>query len=255
MGLADLSFIQAVSLALAAVLTGMRRGGIQGAAILAVAIIGSAFEPVLGVGLAVVIFLTADIQAVVVFMKQVDGKLLGRLLLPAFAGIGAAAVLGPYLPEDLLGWILFAIILTSFGGMLWQRHHDIDISAGSAVVPASLIFGFLSGFTSMIGNLASIFAAIYFAMVKSSKAGFIATSAWFFFLINLVKLPVHLFVWRTLDGRSVLTAVVFLPLVTAGILIGRFITRRLDEEQYGNFIVVMVSRGIVRYLAGLLAGA
>lgn len=232
----------------------MRRGGIQGAAILAVAIVGGAFDPALAVGLTVVIFLTADIQAVVIFFKQVDWKLLGRLLMPTAVGIGAAAFLGPYLPEATFGWILFAIILISFSGMLWQRRHDFSISGTAAVIPITLIFGFLSGFTSMIGNLSSVFVAIFFTVVRSGKNKFIATTAWFFFIVNLLKLPVHLFIWKSLNAQTTLAAALFLPLVAAGILLGRYISGKLNEERYWNFIVLMVSLGMIRFLIGLLWG-
>ena len=56
--------------------------------------------------------------------------------------------------------------------------------------------GLLSGFTSMIGNLAGSFADIYFLAMRLPKNEFIGTAAWLFFIINVFKLPFHIFIWK-----------------------------------------------------------
>ena len=253
--LPDLTMIQLVSLGFGAVCVGMRRGGIQGAAVLAVALLGAAFPPTTAIGIAVVVFLTADLQAVVLFARQVNWSLLLRLLIPIVAGIAVAAVVGAYLPTTAFEWILLGLMVIAFAGMLYQKRRGVAAPPNAAVGPIAAGFGFLSGFTSMIGNLSSVFVAIFFAVVKSEKTVFIATTAWLFFLGNLIKLPIHLFVWRSLRGPEVWIALLCTPLVSVGIALGRRITRRMSERDYWNFVVIVVAVAILRYSVGVLSAA
>lgn len=252
MQLPDLTIVQLVSLGLGAVCVGMRRGGLQGAAVLAVAILGAAFPPTMAIGIAVVVFLTADLQAVVLFVRHVNWTLLLQLLVPTAAGIAVAAVVGAYLPTTAFEWIVFGLMVIAFAGMLYQRRHGAGAPPNAAVVPIAVGFGFLAGFTSMIGNLSSVFVAMFFSVLKSEKTVFIATTAWLFFLANLIKLPIHLFAWRSLRGPEVLVALLCTPLVSAGIALGQRITGRMSERAYWNFVVIVVAVAMLHYSVAVL---
>ena len=58
--------------------------------------------------------------------------------------------------------------------------------------------GILAGFTTMIGNLAGAVTNIYFLSMHLPKNVFIGTSAYVFFIINLFKIPFHIWVWKPL---------------------------------------------------------
>jgi len=51
----------------------------------------------------------------------------------------------------------------------------------------------LSGFASMIGNAAGPIFAIYLLALGFTKNNFIGANSWFFFMINLIKLPLQIF--------------------------------------------------------------
>jgi len=241
-----------VVLGLTGFLVGMRRGGIQGAAVIAVTILASRFTAAASVGIAVVIFLYADVQATIILVKDVDWRLLGRLLVPTIIGIGVAVPVGRLLTGPVFEWVLFGIILVAYASLIAQRvsaSRRNERRGSSSFV--TLTAGFLSGFTSMIGNLASIFIVIYFSDAGSRKEQFIATSVWFFFVVNLIKLPIHIWVWRTLSLEMVVRTLILIPIVTLGILAGRVLTSALKEETYWRFVVGMAGLGVVRYAAGL----
>lgn len=239
-------------LAAAAFLVGMRRGGLNGAAVIGVVLLATRFPAALAVGIGVPIFLYADIQATVILFRDVDWPVLGRLLVPTLVGLVVGAFLGRLLVGPLFDWVLFGIVVLAYGSLVVQRiRHD---PAAEIVVPRFLtpVMGFLSGFTSMIGNLASIFVAIYFAATGTRKAQFIATSVWFFFMLNVIKLPIHLFVWRTVEPRQIVPTLVLIPVVTLGIWLGRVIVARLSEERYLRLVVVVAGLAIARYFYGLV---
>jgi uncharacterized membrane protein YfcA len=133
-------------------------------------------------------------------------------------------------------------------GMIVQRANrsrDTNRSLPWYVTPVA---GFLSGFTSMIGNLASVFVAIYFAATGAMKAQFIATSVWFFFVLNLIKLPIHIWGWKTLTAEMLPKTLILIPLVTLGIWLGRVIVKRMSEKTYWRFVIVVTGAAVLRYL-------
>jgi uncharacterized membrane protein YfcA len=232
----------------AAFLVGMRRGGVNGAAVLGVILLASHFTAAASVGIGVLIFLYADIQATVLLVKDVDWKVLGRLLIPTIVGLAVAALVGRRLPAEIFEWVLFGIIVVAYVGMILQRANHNKETDQRVPGYITLIAGFLSGFTSMIGNLASVFVAIYFAATGALKAQFIATSVWFFFALNLIKLPIHIWGWKTLTAEMLPKTLILIPLVSLGIWIGRLVVRRMSEQTYWRFVIVVAGAAVLRYL-------
>ena len=237
-----------IVLAVAAFLVGMRRAGVQGPAVLAVVLMASHFTAAASIGVAVVIFLYADIQATILLFGDVDWGLLVRLLIPTVVGIVVAALVGRSLPGEAFEWILFTLVLLAYGSLLYQhvRHGGVvqPEYVPSFVTPLA---GFLSGFTTMIGNLASVFVLIYFATIGAKKDTFIATSVLFFFAVNLIKLPIHIWVWKTISGPAAARTLFLIPVVTIGFLTGRLIVRRLSEQVYWRFVTVIAGLALIRY--------
>lgn len=248
MGATGFASVDMVVLAVAAFLVGMRRGGVNGAAVLAVILLASHFPGASAVGVGVLIFLYADVQATVLVFREVDWKVLRKLLGPTVVGLGVAALVGNRLPADVFEWVLFGIILTAYTGMVIQRARRFRDAGRPLPRWVTPLAGFLSGFTSMIGNLASVFVAVYFAATGALKAQFIATSVWFFFIMNLIKLPIHIWGWRTLKLESLLGTLVLIPVVSLGIWGGRIIVRNMSETTYWRFVIVAAGAAVVRYL-------
>lgn len=250
--LTDFSTIDIIVLALAAFLVGMRRGGLQGTAVVAVTLVVSNFGGRFAVGICLVLFILADIQAIWIFIRDVNWSLLLRILLPTVVGIGAAALFGNDIPEKTYQWILFILVIIAYLGLFLNKRLQIDFNSPRKRLLITIIFGFLTGVTSMIGNIASVFLTIYFAAIGSSKKGYIATTVWFFFIINLIKLPIHLFSWETINLNTLLSAIIFLPLISLGIITGKVVTKRFSETTYWRFVLAIAAVGIIRLLLSIM---
>jgi uncharacterized membrane protein YfcA len=85
------------------------------------------------------------------------------------------------------------------------------------------IIGVLGGFASMIGNAAGGIFSTYFVSLELQKHTFIGTTAITFFLLNVFKLPFHIFVWKTITLNSFLIDLCTIP----GILIGGFLGAKM----------------------------
>ena len=70
----------------------------------------------------------------------------------------------------------------------------------------------------MIGNLAGSFADIYFLAMRLPKNGFIGTAAWLFLIINVFKLPFHIFSGNVSE-RSLCLNLILVPVIGLGFLL------------------------------------
>ena len=117
----------------------------------------------------------------------------------------------------------------------------------STAIPKTRLFsnsmGLLSGFTSMIGNLAGSFSNIYFLAMRLPKNEFIGTAAWLFFIINIFKLPFHIIVWKTVTFESLAINVVLIPAIILGFITGIKLVKLINNELYRKFIILVTAIG------------
>jgi uncharacterized membrane protein YfcA len=103
--------------------------------------------------------------------------------------------------------------------------------------------GILAGITTMIGNLAGAFSNIFFLAMRLPKNEFIGTAAWLFFIINLIKLPFHYFVWGTVNTDSVLIDLRLIPMVIFGFIIGVRAIALIKDAHYRSMILILTAIG------------
>ena len=78
---------------------------------------------------------------------------------------------------------------------------------------------------------------LYLLSMGMKKNEFIGTAAWFFFTVNLIKVPLHIFVWETITFQSILVDALAVPVIVGGAVIGLAIVRRIPERSYRLFIL------------------
>jgi len=71
------------------------------------------------------------------------------------------------------------------------------------------------------------------------KNSFIGTSAWFFMVINWLKVPFHVWVWKTITWNTFFLDLLTLPVIALGAWLGIIIVRNLSEGGYRWFIIGM----------------
>ena len=117
----------------------------------------------------------------------------------------------------------------------------------STAIPKSKVFswimGFLAGFTTMIGNLAGPVANIYFLAIRFPKNEFIGTAAWLFFIINIFKLPFHIFVWKTVSIQTLALNSALIPVVVFGFIVGANLVKHISNINYRRFILAVTAIG------------
>jgi uncharacterized membrane protein YfcA len=226
---------------LGAFILGASKSGLKGMGIVVVTLMAFAFNAKASTGILLPLLISADILAVSYYNRHAKWKYLLRFLPWMIAGVVVGAVVGKDLPEEMFKRGMAIIILISVVIMFsWERLDKNQI-------PHTLWFagttGFTAGFTTMIGNLAGAFSNIFFLALKIPKNEFIGTAAWLYFIINLFKLPFHVFSWGTITLDSLKTDIYLFPAVLVGFLIGIRVVKHFKEKQYRNFILIMTAFG------------
>jgi len=103
----------------------------------------------------------------------------------------------------------------------------------------------MAGFTTMIGNLAGTFTNLFFLAMRLPKNHFIGTAAWLFFIINLFKLPFHIFVWHTITWDTLKLNILLMPFVLLGFVVGIRLIRAIKDQYYRRLILILTGIGAI----------
>ena len=233
-----LSQIQWLALCLAALSIGMSKTGIQGIMLMIVPLMAMAFGAKESTGVILPMLCMADIIAVAYYKRIADWKIVARLLPTAVLGFFLAIGIDHFIPtgqfRQLMGWTLMLALAVMIGSEIFGKENRWMKKWWYAA-----IFGLLGGFTTMIGNAAGPVMSVYLLSMRTGKVEYIGINAWFFLVVNLLKVPLQAFVWDNITWDSLLLDLVMLPIIGAGALIGVWIVKRLPETAFRRFIQVV----------------
>ena len=225
----------------AALLLGIAKSGIKGLAILIVTGLALVYGAKESTGILMPLLICGDILAVIYYKRHVKWVYLIKLLPWMVAGVLIGVVFGKDLPEDLFKSGMAVIILFSVAMMYyWERKKDRKVPNHLSF---AALMGMMAGFTTMVGNLAGVFSNIYFLAIKLPKNEFIGTAAWLFFIINLFKVPFHIWSWGTINLASFQISLSLIPAVILGFMIGVSIVKKIKNDRYRQLILLLTGLG------------
>ena len=222
-------------------LLGIAKSGIKGVAVLIVTGLALVYGARESTGILMPLLICGDIFAVIYYKRHVEWIYLVRLLPWMIIGVLIGVVLGKDLPEDLFRVGMALIILFSVGMMYyWEKKKNKKVPTHWSFAAST---GLLAGFSTMVGNLAGAFSNIYFLAIKLPKNEFIGTAAWLFFIINLFKVPFHIWVWETINLESLKISLTLIPAVISGLLLGVFLVKKINNDKYRKLILIFTGLG------------
>ncbi|WP_282165662.1 sulfite exporter TauE/SafE family protein [Cellulophaga baltica] len=231
---------------LAAIILGISKSGIKGIAIIIVTLMAIAFGARESTGLIVPLLIVGDIFAVIYYNRHAQWKYIIRFLPWMISGVLIGVVIGKDLDEQAFKFGMAFIILGSVLMMYWWDRRK------SKSVPTHWAFagftGIMAGITTMIGNLAGAFSNIFFLAMRLPKNEFIGTAAWLFFIVNVFKLPFHIFVWKTITTDTLLINLKLAPGIIIGLFIGMRLVKIIKDDFYRKMILILTALGALLIL-------
>jgi uncharacterized membrane protein YfcA len=173
---------------------------------------------------------TADVFAVAYWRRHAEARQLFSLIPWVLAGIAGGAV-ALSLNEQIIRRIIGVIIVGMLAVYLWRR---FSTAPQTAVNPA--FYGICTGFATTLANASGPVMNLYLLTKKLPKEKFVATGAWFFFVVNLLKSPVY--AWYHLYSRaSLMFDLLMVPAVLAGALAGRWLIRHMPQNVFEVLVI------------------
>jgi uncharacterized protein len=235
-------------LALGAFGSGLSKTGITGLSVLTVAIFACALPARASTGALLPLLLCGDLFGVTIFRKHADWPLLWRLfpwvIVGVVAGYLAMGRINNAQMQRLLGIILLAMVAMH----LWRQRQSDQL--GTRLPKAwwfAALTGILAGFTTMVANAAGPVMVLYLLAVGLPKLAFVGTSAWFFMLVNVLKVPFSLRLGLITPESLWMDALLALPLIP-GALLGPVILRHLNQRLFEQIALWLTVAAVIRLL-------
>jgi len=239
----------ATAFAVAVLVIGIAKSGFGGGiGILAVPLTASALSASVAVGVLLPILIAADLVAVWQHHRHPDGRHLRWTLLGAVFGIvaGTAIIVALGKQERLetgLSLVVGGVCLL-FVAIQCYRLVGGKVPRVPDTPASGIAAGGLAGVVSTLVHGAGPIMSIYLLEHRLPKRVLVATLVFFFWIVNLMKLPSYIG-YSIITPRTLLVSALAIPLVPVGSLLGMWMHKRVAERPFT----------LIMYLGAAAAGA
>ncbi|MDT0544691.1 MULTISPECIES: sulfite exporter TauE/SafE family protein [Streptomyces] len=240
-----------VALAGAATLVGFSKTSVSGANTVSLAIFAAVLPARESTGILLPLLIIGDLFAVYTYRRHADWATLVRLFPAVAVGVVAGTVFMLWADDAAVRVSIGVILLVMASVTLWRRraasraagekkeateagqdqaqgHSGARLKAGS--------YGVLGGFTTMVANAGGPVMSMYLLSAGFRKLGFLGTSAWFFLIVNVAKVPFSVGL-GLIDGRSLLLDAGLALCVIPGAFLGKAIADRINQLLFERLVI------------------
>jgi len=225
----DVSTAGWVALAVAAFVVGLAKTSIGTAASLSVALFAAVLPARESTGTLLPLLLVGDVLAVATYRQHANWRLLRRLLPWVALGLPLGALFVAAVADTTMRRSIALLLLVLLVLQVVSRRTGMEPRPHSAVLPTGV--GVAAGFCTMVANAAGPVMSQYLLLMRAPKLAFLGTSAWFFLVVNLAKLP-FTGALGLVSGPLLLLDLALAPLVVVGGVVGRQLARRLQQHHF-----------------------
>jgi uncharacterized protein len=242
---------------LCAAMNGVAKTGVPGLSILVVPVMLLVVaDPRLSPGVVLPLLCLADFFAVLYYRRHAQWDRVVKLVPWVGLGLGFGMV-GLWLfdhykiADAVLTQIIGVIVLLMIVMQVWRTQNERRKKIGEQTATDSVavrkqhllpwkavFFGIATGFATYIANAAGPVMNLYLLSMSLPKNEFMGTGAWFFFIINLIKMPQFVLqeriTWETLQISLSLA-----PAVIVGAFCGRWLFSRISQAVFEKIILVL----------------
>lgn len=238
------------ALAAAAVLVGFSKTAVSGANTVSLAIFAAVLPARESTGVLLPILIAGDVLAVLTYRRHAHWPTLWRLFPAVAVGVVVGTVFLVWADDEVVRTSIGAILLLMAGVTVWRRRRAESESesesesaedAPEAVsTPAGRLkarsYGVLGGFTTMVANAGGPVMSMYLLSAGFRKLGFLGTSAFFFLIVNVSKVPFSAGL-GLIDGHSLLLDAALVVFVIPGAVLGRWAVSRINQRLFEQLVI------------------
>ena len=236
-----------IVVALCAMMVGITKTGIPGLGILVVPLMALVLPTRKSTGILLGILILADLFAILYHRRNARWSHVIRLLPAAFAGIVAGFFGLRYVDDRQLKPIIGAIVLVMLGVNYWRTRAGGEDAPVQARWWFAAGLGFIAGVTTMMANAAGPIMIIYLLAMRLPKIEFVGTGAWFFFIVNWLKVPLSAKL-DLMTIESVKFDLMMLPFIAVGAVAGIFFLKRIPQKAFSAVVQVLAVAAAIKLL-------
>ncbi|MFB6554159.1 sulfite exporter TauE/SafE family protein [Streptomyces sp. NPDC056405] len=241
------------ALAFAALLVGFSKTAVSGANTVSLAIFAAVLPARASTGILLPVLIAGDILAVLTYRRHAHWPTLWRLFPAVAVGVVAGTLVLVWADDAIVRTSIGVILLFMAGVTMWRRRQAADadgqpdeITSRTGRVKARS-YGVLGGFTTMVANAGGPVMSMYLLSAGFRKFGFLGTSAFFFLIVNVSKLPFSAGL-GLIDGRSLLLDAALVVFVVPGAFIGKWAVTRINQRLFERLVIAATVVGGLQLL-------
>ncbi|MFD4026658.1 sulfite exporter TauE/SafE family protein [Streptomyces sp. NPDC058576] len=239
-----ISLWQLAALAAASTLVGFSKTAVSGANTISLAVFAAVLPARESTGVLLPILIVGDLLAVRVYRRHAHWPTLLRLFPAVAVGVVAGTVFMLWADDAAVRTSIGAILLFMTGVTLWRRRYaekeagkEAETEGGGGTSrTAARGYGVLGGFTTMVANAGGPVMSLYLLSAGFRKLGFLGTSAWFFLILNVSKVPFSVGL-GLIDAQSLLLDACLLLFVLPGAYLGRACVDRINQKVFDRIVI------------------
>ncbi len=243
----ELSVLSWVLVALCSIMVGVAKAGIPGVGVLIVPLMATALPTGTSIGFVLGVLIVGDLFAIIYHRRNAKWAYMLHLFPAAVAGIVAGYLILGLVTEQQLRPMIGGITLVMLAVNYWRERDRTEETR----VPTQWWFaagiGFIAGITSMMANAAGPIMMIYLLAMRLPKIEFVGTGAWFFFIVNWIKVPfsAHL---ALMTPETITVNLMMVPFVAAGAVLGIFLLHRVPQKAFNAIVEVLAVVAAVKLM-------
>lgn len=266
-------------------LVGATKAGLAGIAVVLMPVVATMVGGRVAAGLVLPLLIFGDVMAVLYYRRSARWDVLLRLLPWSISGVVVGTLVGGRIDDSLFRALMGVFIVGSMvvlavrtagesrragermrdrsgdrGGEGDEGHESVTdplaeaedgdgdtrgVGSPTYVRVAAIALGLLGGFATMVGNAAGGIMSLYLVLMGLKKREFIGTGAWFYLIVNVIKVPFHVLAWGTITGDTLLADVLVFGAIVVGFFAGRYVVHRLNERAFRWFVIIATSLSAV----------
>lgn len=218
---------------IAAVLTGMGKGGLPIVGMLTVPLLSLVISPVVAAGMMLPVYVVSDIFGLYAYRKAFDRRVLLIACVSMTLGVGIGWATARVTPEWAVT-VLVGVISVAFALNQLLRK-PVVAEARRPEWGKGLLWCGIAGFTSFVSHTGGPPYQVYTLPLGMKKAVFAGTSTIAFAYINAVKLVPYFFLGQ-INLHSLEVAAKLMPVAAAAVFFGVWVVKKLPEKLFFRII-------------------
>ena len=243
----DLATQQWLYAALAATCVGISKSGFGAMAIPGILLMTQVMPARESTGVILPMLILADLFAVYAFRKFTVWRLLVKILPAAVLGVVLGWWLMPLIPAGLftpvIGWIILALLLLTILQKCSSQLQEVAADHPAVSWP----LGLLAGVSTMLANAAGPAMTVYLLASRLPKYEFVGTAAWFFFFINIIKVPFSASL-GLITPQTLLFNLILAPAVLIGLFCGKLLLGKITQKAFEWLLIGLSLLGALRLI-------